>query len=192
MARTKEFDEVVALGKALELFRERGYGNTSFSDLTTRLGISRQSLYDTFGDKHDLFLAALTRYLDAARAQVRHQLEKEGKLNGVMEELFGQLIHFSCDNGAHGCLLVNSLVELAPEDPCTQALAVQHARAMEAMFSSRISQAQARGEVPADKNPATLATFLYHTLIGLSVAARAKEEPTTLMASARLALRVLQ
>ena len=62
MSRTKEFDETEVLDQALQLFRTRGFKQTSFDDLTRELGVSRQSLYDTYGDKHALFHTALRRY----------------------------------------------------------------------------------------------------------------------------------
>ena len=56
MARTKEFDEQVVLTKAMNLFWEQGYEKTSMQELVDRMGIHRRSIYDTFGDKHQLCL----------------------------------------------------------------------------------------------------------------------------------------
>ena len=75
MPRTKEFDEAEVLDRALELFRARGYQQTSFSDLTTELGVSRQSIYDTYGDKHALFHAALQNYVTRALDFIRRRLD---------------------------------------------------------------------------------------------------------------------
>jgi TetR/AcrR family transcriptional repressor of nem operon len=62
MARTKLFSEEAILDKAMKLFWEKGYNATSAQDLVDGLGISRSSLYDTYGDKHSLFVTALKRY----------------------------------------------------------------------------------------------------------------------------------
>ena len=62
MARSKEFEETVVLDKAMRLFWEQGYEKTSMTDLVEHMGIHRRSLYDTFGDKHSLFLKAMDRY----------------------------------------------------------------------------------------------------------------------------------
>jgi len=62
MARTREFDEEKVLEAAMQLFWEKGYEATSLSDLTARMGIQRPSIYSTFGDKKELFEAALRRY----------------------------------------------------------------------------------------------------------------------------------
>ncbi|KAA2299393.1 helix-turn-helix transcriptional regulator, partial [Clostridioides difficile] len=62
MARGKEFEESVVLDKAMRLFWEQGYEKTSMTDLVNHMGIHRKSLYDTFGDKHTLFLKAVDLY----------------------------------------------------------------------------------------------------------------------------------
>src|SRR5260370_3074167 len=62
MARPKEFDRIRALKKAMELFWQQGYEATSTDDLIRAIGIGRQSMYDTFGDKHQLYLEALQLY----------------------------------------------------------------------------------------------------------------------------------
>src|SRR5713101_8471759 len=62
MARHKEFDRDEALHKAMEVFWSRGYNAASIQDLVRHMRINRQSLYDTFGDKHALYLQALDRY----------------------------------------------------------------------------------------------------------------------------------
>lgn len=49
IARSKAFDPEEALERALDLFWRQGYEATSVAHLVGRLGISRASLYDTFG-----------------------------------------------------------------------------------------------------------------------------------------------
>ena len=61
MGRTKQFDHRTALDQAMELFWARGYHATSIQDLVDHLGVNRQSLYDTFGGKDELFKAVLER-----------------------------------------------------------------------------------------------------------------------------------
>ena len=62
MARHKEFDTTKAIEQARDLFWLQGYEATSIQDLVDHLGISRSSLYDTFEDKHSLFLLTLDQY----------------------------------------------------------------------------------------------------------------------------------
>jgi AcrR family transcriptional regulator len=62
MARPKEFDSDTALDAAIEVFRAHGFAGTSAGMLTQGMKIGRQSLYDTFGDKWRLYVAAVGRY----------------------------------------------------------------------------------------------------------------------------------
>ena len=76
MARPKAFDVERALDRAVEVFWTRGYEATSLCDLLEHMEIGRQSLYDTFGDKHGLFLAALERYRRAMSQSLLGALER--------------------------------------------------------------------------------------------------------------------
>jgi TetR/AcrR family transcriptional regulator, transcriptional repressor for nem operon len=59
MARPKELDPERALAKAMSVFWRLGYENTSMDVLMREMGIAKQSLYDTFGDKRALYMEAL-------------------------------------------------------------------------------------------------------------------------------------
>ncbi len=78
MARSKEFDPDVVLGRALELFWQRGYEATSMADLVEHLGIGRASIYATFGSKHDLYLKALERYVRTRDPDLVESLSQPG------------------------------------------------------------------------------------------------------------------
>jgi TetR/AcrR family transcriptional repressor of nem operon len=191
MSRTKEFDEAEVLDQALELFRARGFKHTSFADLVGELGVSRQSLYDTYGDKQTLYQTALKRYLARNYDHLRRQLAEDIPVRTAFTQLFDGMIAANCANGSPGCLMVNSMVELTPHDADTRALAAMHAREIEGIFASRLSTAQRQGEIARSKDPVALARFLYHTILGLSVASRALGEHASLTTSAHLALQVL-
>jgi TetR/AcrR family transcriptional repressor of nem operon len=191
MPRSKEFDETEVLDQALELFRTRGFKHTSFSDLVDELGVSRQSLYDTYGDKHALYHSALRRYLARNLDRFRRKLDDPGPVRQVLGELLNAMIDSNCAHGSPGCMMVNTMVELTPHDADTRTLAVTHAREIEGLFASRLSAAQSRGEIAKDKDPVALARFLYHTILGLSVASRALGDRENLRQTVRLALQVL-
>lgn len=191
MSRQKEFDEAVVLDQALELFRARGFKHTSFADLTGELGVSRQSLYDTYGDKQTLYQTALRRYLDRSLDGIRRKLDEATPVREALGGLFEGIIAGSCSNGSPGCFMVNAMVELSPHDADTRALAQTHAREIEGIFASRFSAAQRKGEIAKAKDPVALARFFYHTLLGLAVSARALGDKESLRQSARLALQIL-
>jgi TetR/AcrR family transcriptional repressor of nem operon len=191
MSRTKEFDETEVLDQALEIFRLRGFEHTSFEDLTRELSVSRQSLYDTYGDKNALFHAALRRYLERGLELMRRKLDSEAPIREVLAGMFEGMNSGNCGRNSPGCLMVNSMVEMSPRDAEIRALAHRHAHAIEGLFASRISAAQRAGEVGRDKDPVALARFLYHLLLGLAVASRAFGERDNLRETVRLALQCL-
>ena len=191
MPRAKEFDESEVLGRAIELFRARGFKDTSFSDLTAELGVSRQSLYDTYGDKEELFLTALKRYMDTGVDCVRRHLEDPAPVRKVLGSIFENLISQHCSNGSHGCLVANTMVELSPNPTAARAIALKQARTIEGLFASRLSAAQRAGDLGPDKDPTALARFFYHTILGVAVASRALDDREALRQTARLALQAL-
>lgn len=190
MPRPKEFDEAVVLDQALQLFRARGYKHTSFSDLTQELGVSRQSLYDTYGDKQTLFQTALQRYLDRSLDTFSRKLADPAPVRKVLAELFDGMIGGICGHGCHGCLMVNSMIELAPHDPEMRKRALAHAREIEGLLAARLILAQRKGEIAKSKDPVDLARFLYHIILGLAVASRAQGHDN-LRKSVGVALQVL-
>lgn len=191
MPRVKEFDEAEVLDQALELFRARGFKHTSFSDLVTELGVSRQSLYDTYGDKQTLYQSALRRYLARSLDQMRRKLEGPEPVRQVLAQLFDGMIAANCDCGSPGCFMVNSMVELSPHDADTRAMAQAHAREIEGLFASRLSAAQRQGDLAPTKDPVALARFFYHTILGLAVSSRALGDKDSMRQTAQLALQAL-
>ena len=191
MPRAKEFDESEVLDQALEVFRVRGFKHTSFEDLTQGLGVSRQSIYDTYGDKNALFHAALRRYLERGLEFVGRKLDDRSPIREVLAGLFEGMNSNNCGKSSPGCLMVYSMVELAPHDAEVRALAQKHARGVEGLLASRIGIAQREGEIDKAKDPVALARFFYHTMLGLGVASRALGERDSLRDSVRMALQVL-
>jgi len=191
MPRVKEFDEAEVLDQALELFRARGFKHTSFNDLVTELGVSRQSLYDTYGDKQTLYQSALRRYLTRSLDQLRRKLEGNEPVRQVFAKILEGTIAVNCDCGSPGCFMVNSMVELSPHDADTRAAAQAHAREIEGLFASRLSAAQRHGDLAATKDPVALARFFYHTILGLAVSSRALGDKDAMRQTAQLALQTL-
>jgi len=191
MARTKEFDENEVLGKAVELFRRNGFQSSSFSNMVSELGVNRQSLYDTFGDKKTFFIAALKKYGASSLDQMRRILSSPGPVRPQLLEIFDNTIMYVSGESGYGCLMVNSMIEQTVGDAETRALVMAHAREFEAVLAQRLSAAQRAGDLGKNKDPVALARFLYHSLLGLGVAARALGDRESLKQSSRIAVKAL-
>ena len=152
MARPREFDEVTALEAAIECFWHRGYEATSVRDLADKMGISAPSLYNTYGDKHALFVQALEHYLDhSARALIKrleNSLPPKQAVRRFIEEIIERSVN---DRERRGCFLINSALEVAPHDRQLGALIADRLAEIEAFFYRSIKAAQAKGAVPRDR-----------------------------------------
>src|SRR5213075_2124987 len=104
MARHKEFDRDEALQKAMEVFWSRGYEAASIQELVEHMGINRQSLYDTFGDKHALYLKALDRYREVESRKLFELLGRGGSVKKAFRQLFSGVVEGSLGAGERrGC-----------------------------------------------------------------------------------------
>jgi TetR/AcrR family transcriptional repressor of nem operon len=114
--RKKEFDREAALEAALGVFWERGFDGASMPALVGRMGIGRQSLYDTFGDKRALYLAVLRRYATTRIGAVAGQLRAPGSAYGNLRRVLFRWIEMAANPVGHGCLVGNSLAALPEGD----------------------------------------------------------------------------
>lgn len=190
MARTKEFDREHALERAMQVFWRQGYEATSLADLLEAMGIARQSLYDTFGDKHALFLAALARY-DERAITLRPCLASTGSVRRAFRELFEGVIEESDQSKRRGCMGINSTVELARRDPAVAKFIAARQRGLEEQFFRLLERARQSGEIAASKDTRGLARFLVGALQGLRVAATADPNSAALRDIARISLQAL-
>jgi TetR/AcrR family transcriptional regulator, transcriptional repressor for nem operon len=111
MAGVKQFDRDEALDHAMAAFWTRGYEGTSIDDLVQATGIGRGSLYGTFGDKRQLFLAALDRYWNTVGMEMFAELSDPDPRRAI-ERMFDALIRRASDpKFPRGCLFTNTSLE---------------------------------------------------------------------------------
>lgn len=170
MARTRLFDEKEVLDKAMDLFWRKGYNATSAQDLVDNLGISRSSLYDTFGDKHSLFVKALLQYRKDKIDPVLKGAEDIVDVEAYIRSFFGSVKDEALsDNASKGCFVVNSVVELAPVDSDIATIANAIMRDTEEALYTAIKEGQRRGVFTEKYEARSLARFVFNALNGLRV-----------------------
>jgi TetR/AcrR family transcriptional repressor of nem operon len=171
MARPREFDRDQALDRAVEVFWARGYERTSVEDLTESMGIQRGSLYAAFGDKHRLFLEALDRYEERFYRGMLELLDRAPAREAI-ESVFRRVVsECACASGGKGCLITNTAVALAEDDPETAARVRANLRRVESAFEAALLRAEASGGLRG-RDPRALARFLTNGLQGLRVLSR--------------------
>lgn len=191
MGRPKEFDREAALDRALEIFWDRGYDGTSMADLVDGLGIGRQSLYDTFGDKRALYLEALDRYRTDRNLTPWHLLDEQ-PLRPGLRALFTAVVDWlPSSREGRTCMMVGAAAERAPHDKDVTARFCDNTAQVEARFAARLTRARAAGELGAQHDLAGLARYFTNTLYGLNVTAKAVRDRAKLLQIVDVALMIL-
>jgi TetR/AcrR family transcriptional repressor of nem operon len=191
MAKSKQFDKHLALDEAMHVFWEKGYHATSIQDLVDRLGVNRQSLYDTYGDKDQLFLAALARYQALQHVPIHETLARQAPAAEVLREFFDQQIEDLTSGTCKGCFMANTITGLASQDDSVFEIGANNHRQLEAAFSGLLLRAQQNGEIAPDRPLLPIARFLVNTMNGLGVTAKATRDKKVLKDIAHVALSAL-
>ena len=192
MARPKEFERDTALDDAITMFCDHGFEGTSTDALLGRMGISRQSLYDTFGDKRQLYLKALQRYVDDNVAiQIAALNEPSSPLKGV-EAVLLAMASKAAIAGAPGCMGIGAICEFGQSDAEVSALIAASGKRLSSALERRLAEAKTKGETGKDVDPRAAAQFVKATVTGMKVAARGGATADTLRNIARMALRSLK
>lgn len=191
MAGKKAFEPQRVLEKAMNAFWERGYEGLSIEDIVQSTGIGRGSLYDTFNDKHSLYLAALDHYIAAVRVQTTALLDQTGTLQAVLQQLFQtQLDVLLSDPARRGCFLVNASLEMAPHDPAVNTIVQSALQELEEGLYRLLIKAQVAGDLSWQDDPHQLARFLVATLVSIRVLARLRKDRNVLQDIVKTALSV--
>lgn len=187
MARPKEFDRDRVLEKAIKVFAHHGFEGASTDRLLQGMRISRQSMYDTYGDKRRLYLDALRLYSSESAAEIIGTMYSEPS---AIRGIEAALLSFARPNH-DACLGVGAMTEFGCSDPDVRAINDNAGATMLAAFERIVRKGQDVGEVSRDLEPKAVAQFLISTLVGMKVSARGGATSTELRSIVRMALRSL-
>jgi len=174
VGRPREFDVDDALDAAMRAFWAKGYEATSLADLMAATGLHKGSLYQTFGDKHSLFIQSLKRYLAAMRSRKNELLRSAPTpLDGMRSVMHG-MIDIADDDCScpMGCMAINSLVELAPHDQAVKEIMADHAARMRASLEETVGNAQLAGQIGKERPPELIAAMLMTFMAGIATTLR--------------------
>ncbi|MFY0992070.1 TetR/AcrR family transcriptional regulator [Halomonas sp. C05BenzN] len=162
------FNPDEAANAAMQVFWARGYDSASTRDLLAAMRLSRSSLYQAFGNKEQLFLEALRRYRETLVDRLGRRLAEAATPLGFLEGLFRETARDAgSERAALGCLIFNSASELGQRDDLAAIEARRSVEAITALFHQAVTQAQAEGDIAADRDPLALATYLTMGMAGL-------------------------
>lgn len=165
MARSVEFDEAAAIQKAMEVFWKKGYNGASLRDLTEAMQINSSSLYNTIGDKQELFVRCVQHYTDLRKQDWQKRLTSKKSpfsiLVDYVHEAVGVII-----NGEDSCMAVKSAFEVATNDQRIKDILIADNDRAYQFLHDLIKNAMEQGEIHAEEDPALLADYFNSTWTG--------------------------
>jgi AcrR family transcriptional regulator len=188
MARPKEFDKQLALDAAIGVFREHGFEGTSTEMLVGAMRVGRQSLYDTFGDKWQLYSAAVSHHSTVETqthiAILRNTPRAIDGIRAMVERVVAD---------AHqACLGVGSICEFGSSRTDLTEIHDTAGKPLLAAITARTREAQADGDVGPELDAVEVARFLSASFAGIRIAARGGADDRQLQSLGQLALRALK
>ncbi|MBI2516487.1 MAG: TetR/AcrR family transcriptional regulator [Opitutae bacterium] len=172
----------------MRLFWEKGFLGVSLPDLEKRTGLSRSSLYNSFGSKQKVFEQALERYREAMGQQMCEPLEKGSQgladLRVFLESMRQMFAQPKCPGG---CLMVNTMIEFAGADAAVAKHTARHFQRLRSAIVTTLQRAADTGEI-APRSVDARAELMMTLVLGISVAARAgvsKDDVAAMAAAAR-------
>jgi len=164
----------------MEVFWAKGFAGASTDDLTGAMGIGRQSLYDTFGDKRRLYLDALARYNAESVADNLADLQSGAAATKAIETLLLRFANAPESLRVRGCMGLNAVCEFGQDDAEVRAIG-QASHELQASGLVRLLEAgKAAGDVAPSVDPRVAAEFIAATLAGLRMQAKGGAPPEVL------------
>jgi TetR/AcrR family transcriptional repressor of nem operon len=166
MARNVEFDEERAIQKAMEVFWKKGYSGASMRELTDAMQISVSSLYNTIGDKHQLFVRCISNYI---HGRMQETLAHSSRIKSPMKAIIGMIN--GCVNtilySDNHCLAIKTTFELAAAtDPDVKALIKEDSDFTHGFILNLVQKAIEQKELITDSDAETITNSIISAFTG--------------------------
>ncbi|WP_424186690.1 TetR/AcrR family transcriptional regulator [Actinokineospora sp. G85] len=180
-----------AIDAALALFWQQGYEGTSLADLTEAMSVNRGSFYQAFGSKEELFDRVLLRYAETVAAYIAEATSLPTARETTAAIWHGAVRATTGPTAPHGCLIVHGALSSAPENEAIRARLEAIRAADRLRLRDRLTAAAQAGDLPAETDVETLATYVITVQHGIAVQARSGASREALHAMVDLALGAL-
>lgn len=190
MGRNLAFDEAGAVQRAMEVFWKKGYNGTSLRDLTEAMKINSSSLYNTIGDKQELFFRCVQRYTELRRKDFEDRLRSD-------ESPFEALVRYINDavnlliSGEDSCMAIKTAFELGTNDQRVKDVLKADSDYSYRFLADLIRRAMEAGEITTDEDPELLADYFISTWTGWNESFILHKDPVKIRRMAALFIRQL-
>ncbi len=187
--RPRKFDYEACLDEALGVFWQKGLSATSLDDLAVAMSLNRPSIYNSFGNKEQIYRKAMDRFMSRLNEALSATLEQPGSVSDSLNQFFAEALNVYCAGSpALGCfILCTAPVESVRHTDVRQDLNAVITLIDESL-TQRLEAAIVDGELAADTNPGMTAGLLQAVLHTVAIRARAGEPRSSLQQLASFAV----
>lgn len=169
MAAPRKFGESEVLDRLRDTFWSRGFRATSIQDLERDTQLNRSSLYATYGDKTELFLAALRHYGETVSSKARTLLSEARGATALTKMLRARARRIVDADSPDGCLMTRALIELGADESVPGETLRRDAAKVELAITAAVKRAQEQGELDPTYRAKDLARVLIAINHGMCV-----------------------
>ncbi|MEM9012463.1 MAG: TetR/AcrR family transcriptional regulator [Pseudomonadota bacterium] len=181
--RPRSIDRAAVLARATETFWRLGYEGASLSELTAAMGVSRPTLYTAYGDKADLFMAALEQYGGTYGTAPLRAFLAEAEIGTAVSAFLRIAAEGNTTPGMPtGCLIACCASTAAESQPAVRDRLAEIAEQTAAALAERFSTEVTAGRLSAEPGPFVRAQRLIDMMYAQAVRARSGETRASLMA----------
>jgi TetR/AcrR family transcriptional regulator, transcriptional repressor for nem operon len=165
MARNVEFNEEEAVQRAMEVFWEKGYNATSLRDLTDAMKINSSSLYNTIGDKQELFVRCVKHYTEVRKKDLQRRAGSNASPLAILTTYINDAVKVII-NEENSCMAVKSAFEVATNDQRVKDILKADCDYAYQFLYQLMKKAMEQGEIVTDEDPELLADYFISTWTG--------------------------
>lgn len=165
--RPRLFDQDKVIEDAMKVFWEKGYEASSTDDLCKATGLGRSSLYNAFGNKHDLYKRTLKKYHEQWMAVQLNILTQPIPVKKRIENLFTWSVDRDFEKNSNGCFLIKASVERSQSDSDVQKWGDVHAKFLEQTLLKIVNEGIESHEIESEKTVNDLVQSLLCSYYGL-------------------------
>jgi len=167
LGRPREFNTEQALEAAMQQFWRVGYEATSLQDLLDVMNLSKSSLYQTYGSKHELFLRSIDFYQQASANELQQRLDNSLTSKAFMNGFLEDVISEASSKKKKGCLLVNTVNELSHRDKAVSKAVLNGIDNVADVIKQAIKRGKKEGAIKSTVNTDTLVNYIVSNVSGL-------------------------
>ncbi|WP_010338886.1 TetR/AcrR family transcriptional regulator, partial [Sphingobium yanoikuyae] len=157
----------------------KGYDGATIEELSCAMGISRPSLYSTFGSKEGLFNKVVDE-IDAENFGYMRLALDQRRARDVAAHLLRGAVGIS-GGAARGCVELIGCVAGGPQDVTVRATVRKRNGAARRALATRLEKAKDEGDLPSACDPQSISSWLFAIMQGLIVQAACDVDRDTLL-----------